>query len=148
MTRLLGGALGLMFPDNLPIVIASFVTKALGSTPAFYLSLALMADMYDHQEARHGIRTDGFTMTIYGAIMAGMTCVATGIMNGILSMLNYSASNISSEAIRAAMPWLFIGTETICYGGIFVLMLFMNVEKYSDEDHAMIAARTAGKDKT
>ena len=144
----LGGALGLLFPDNLPLVIASFVTKALGSTPAFYLSLALMADVYDHQEAKYGVRTDGFTMTIYGAIMAGMTGVATGIMNGVLSVLNYSASNISSEAIRTAMPWLFIGTETICYGGIFLLMLFMNVEKYSDEDHAIIAARAAGKDKT
>ena len=141
-----GGALGMLFPTNLPIVIASFVIKALGSTPAMYLSLALLADVYDHQEAKHAVRTDGFTMTIYGAIMAGMTGIATGIMNGVLSALNYSASNISSESIRIAMPWLFIGVETICYGAIFVLMLMMNVEKYSDEDHQIIAARSAGKD--
>lgn len=140
-----GGALGLLFPSNLPVVIAAVVIKALGSTPAMYLSLALLADVYDHQEAQNGIRTDGFTMTIYGAIMAGMTGIATGIMNAILSSLNYSSSNISSESIRAAMPWLFIGAETICYAVIFVLFLFMSVEKYSDEDHAIIAARVADK---
>jgi len=133
-----GGVLGLLFPTNFPVVVVSFVVKALGSTPAMYLSLALLADILDHQEALHGSRTDGFTMTIYGAIMAGMTGVATGLMNSVLSALNYSASNISSEAIRAAMPWIFIGGETICYCIIFVLFLFMRVEKYSDLDHRAI----------
>ena len=141
LIAVLGGALGMLFPTNLPLVIASFIIKAMGSTPAMYLSLALLADVFDHQEAKHNLRTDGFTMTIYGAIMAGMTGVATGIMNGVLSALNYSASNISSDLIRAAMPWLFIGAETICYAGIFVIFLFMTVEKHSDEDHAIIASR-------
>ncbi len=134
----IGGVIGLLFPDNYPIVVTSFVIKALGSTPAMYLGLALLADVYDHQEALNGFRTDGFTMMIYGAIMAGMTGLATGIMNMVLSALNYSASNISSPAIRAAMPWLFIGGETICYLGIFLSFLFMNVEKFSFFDHAAI----------
>lgn len=133
-----GGVFGLIFPDNLTAVIVSFVVKALGSTPAMYLSLALLADVLDHQEALHGFRTDGLTMTIYGAIMAGMTGLATGIVNAVLSAVNYSASNISSEAIRAAMPWLFIGGETICYAVIFVMLLFMSVERFSAYDHAAI----------
>lgn len=143
LVAVLGGTLGMLFPSNLTIVIVSFVLKALGSTPSMYLSLAVLADVYDHQEAHNGFRTDGFTMTIYGAIMAGMTGIATGIMNGILSLLGYSSSNISSPAIRAAMPWLFTGVETICYAAIFVLFLFMSVEKYSDEDHAILASRSA-----
>ncbi len=133
-----GGVIGLLFPGNYPLVLASFVIKALGSTPAMYLQLALLADVYDHQEALHGFRTDGFSMTIYGAIMAGMTGLATGIMNMVLSALQYSASNISSPAIRAAMPWLFIGGETICYTVIFAMFLFMNVERFSTLDHAAI----------
>ena len=133
-----GGILGLLFPTNFPLVLVSFVIKALGSTPAMYLSLALLADVYDHQEALTGNRTDGFSITIYGAIMAGMTGIATGIMNMVLSALGYSASNISSPAIRMAMPWLFIGGETICYLVIFLLFLFMKVEKYSAYDHAAI----------
>ncbi len=140
-----GGILGLLFPDNLTIVIVSFVIKALGSTPAMYLMLALLADVLDHQEAVHGNRTDGFSMTIYGAIFSGITGLATGLMNGVLSALEYSASNISSAAIRTAMPWIFIGGETIGFAAIFVLFLFMKVERYSDEDHAIIAARVADK---
>ena len=134
----IGGVIGLLFPDNYPLVLASFVIKALGSTPAMYLQLALLADVYDHQEALHGFRTDGFSMTIYGAIMAGMTGLATGIMNMVLSALQYSASNISSPAIRAAMPWVFIGGETICYAVILAMFLFMNVERFSKVDHIAI----------
>ncbi len=134
----IGGVIGMLFPANYPIVIISFVIKALGSTPAMYLGLALLADVYDHQEALNGFRTDGFSVMIYGAVMAGMTGIATGVMNSVLSALNYSASNISSPAIRAAMPWLFIGGETICYIFIFLLFLMMNVEKYSMYDHAAI----------
>lgn len=44
-------------------------------------------------------------------------------------------------AIRAAMPWIFIGGETIGFGVIFVLFLFMKVEDYADEDRAALSAR-------
>ena len=143
----IGGTIGMLFPTNLPVVIASFVIKALGSTPAMYLSLALLADILDHQEALNGARTDGFTMTIYGAVMAGMTGIATGLMNGVLSALNYSSSNISSEAIRTAMPWIFIGGETICYAVIFAMFLFMGVERYSNLDHKAIQQDQGAKPK-
>ncbi len=135
-----GGLLGLIAPDNLVLVYTSFVLKALGSTPAMYLSMALLADVLDHQEAVNGARTDGLTMTIYGAIMAGMTGVATGILNIVLSNVGYAADNISSAAIRGAMPWVFIGVETICYLIIFLLFIFMGVEKFGKLDHDAIVA--------
>ena len=135
-----GGLLGLFFPTNLVIVYVSFILKALGSTPAMYLSMALLADVLDHQEAVNGARTDGLTMTIYGAIMAGMTGVATGILNIVLSNVGYAADNISSPAIRAAMPWVFIGVETFCYAAIFLLFIFMAVEKFGKYDHEAIVA--------
>ena len=65
-------------------------------------------------------------MTIYGAVMAGMMGVATSIMNGILSALDYSATNISSLEIRTAMPWLFIGVETLCYAGIALMFIIFD----------------------
>ncbi|MBP3900394.1 MAG: hypothetical protein J6D53_02905, partial [Blautia sp.] len=64
--------------------------------------------------------------------------LVTGIMNGTLSAFGYSASNISSPGIRAAMPWIFIGVETICYLIIFLALLFMKVEQYSPLDQAAI----------
>lgn len=136
----IGGIIGLIKPDNFPVVVTSFVVKALGSTPAMYLSLALLADISDHQEAKHGFRTDGLTMMIYGAIMAGMTGIATGILNGVLSGVGYSAQNVSDATIRGVMPWIFIGGETICYGIIAVMFILMNVEKYSKFDHIAIVA--------
>ena len=135
-----GGALGLIAPSNLIIVYISFILKALGSTPAMYLSMALLADVLDHQEAINGARTDGLTMTIYGAIMAGMTGVATGILNIVLANVDYSATNISSDAIRSAMPWVFIGVETFCYLVIFLFFIFMGVEKFGKFDHEAIVA--------
>ncbi len=134
----IGGAIGFIAPDNFGVVVTSFVVKALGSTPAMYLSLALLADTLDHQEAMHGFRTDGFTMTIYGAIMAGMTGIATGILNGVLGAVGYSATNVSSPLIRTVMPWIFIGGETICYAVIVILFIFMGVEKFSSLDHKAI----------
>ena len=133
-----GGFLGLLAPSNLVLVYVSFILKALGSTPAMYLSMALLADVLDHQEAVHGKRTDGLTMTVYGSILAGMTGVATGILNIVLSNVGYAADNISSEAIRGAMPWVFIGVESICYLIIFLIFIFMGVEQFGKYDHEAI----------
>ena len=117
----------------------SFVIKSLGSTPAMYLSLALLADVFDHQEAVHGVRTDGLSMTIYGAIMAGMTGLATGVLNMVLTAVNYNVNELATaEPLRAAMPWVFIGGETICYAGIFLIFLFLVVEKFTKIDHKAI----------
>ncbi len=147
-----GGAIGFIAPNNFYVVAASFAIKALGSTPAMYLSLALLADMLDHQEAKHKIRTDGLTMTVYGAIMAGMTGIATTILNGTLSATGYSSSDIAPKALQTAMPWIFIGAETICYLCIAIMFIFMNVEKLSKQDHETIlenqkaAALAAGEE--
>lgn len=140
----IGGAIGFIAPNNYYVVIASFVVKAFGSTPAMYLSLALLADVLDHQEAVNGFRTDGLTMTIYGAIMAGMAGIATAILNGILSAVGYQApvgelgQFFPTEAMQTAMKWIFIGGETICYGVIVIIFLFMGVEKFSRFDHKAI----------
>ena len=133
-----GGIIGMLKPDNFTVVIISFVIKALGSTPAMYLSLALLADILDQQEAVHGARTDGLSMTIYGAIIAGMTGLTTGVLNAVLSAVNYDVSTLQTNtALRAAMPWVFIGGETLCYLGIF---LMMTVEKFGKLDSKAIVS--------
>ena len=129
----------MLAPSNWVVVIVSFVIKALGSTPAMYLSLALLADILDHQEAVNGARTDGLSMTIYGAIIAGMTGLTTGVLNAVLSGVHYDISTLQTNtALRSAMPWVFIGGETLCYLGIFLIFLFMKVEKFGKLDHKAI----------
>ncbi len=152
VVAVIGGLIGMVAPDNFLIVTVSFVIKALGSTPAMYLSLAVLADIFDHQEAVHGVRTDGLSMTIYGAIIAGMTGLTTGVLNMVLSAVHYDVSTLqTNEALRSAMPWVFIGGETLCYAGIFLIFLFMGVEKFGKIDHMAIiedqkaAARAEGR---
>ena len=128
----------MLFPASFPAVFVSFVLKGLGSTQAMYLSLAIPADVLYHQEALYGARTDGFTMTFYGGVLSGITGIATGLMNGLLYFLGYSASSLSSPAIRMVMPWLFIGGETICYACIFFLVMRLKAERYSVLDHMVI----------
>ncbi|MBQ9493545.1 MAG: MFS transporter, partial [Oscillibacter sp.] len=141
-----GGFIGMLNPHSFPLVTASFIVKALGSTPAMYLSLALLADIFDHQEAIHGARTDGLSMTIYGAIIAGMTGLTTGVLNAVLSAVHYDVSTLqTNEALRTAMPWVFIGGETICYAGIFFLFLTMDVEKFGKLDQIAIAGAQKAK---
>lgn len=138
----IGGAIGFIDPSNFALVTTSFVIKALGSTPAMYISLALMADMLDHEEAVYGIRTDGLTMTVYGAIMAGMTGIANGIINAVLVAAGYNSGNLKENLgnVQQATLWTFIGGETICYACIAILFIFMNVEKFSKIDHETIVA--------
>jgi GPH family glycoside/pentoside/hexuronide:cation symporter len=138
----LGGVLGIFWgAGNVPIAVVSYALKALGSAPAMYISLALLSDVLDHQEAVHGFRTDGFTMSIYGAIMIGCNGIANGIINALLSQTGYDASLVNggqSSATNTALSWIFFGGETIGFAAIAGLFIFMNVEKFSKLDHAEI----------
>ena len=115
------------------ISIAAFCLKALGTVPAMYVSLALMSDVLDHQEAVHGKRTDGFTMAVYGSIMIAMTGIANAIIVGLDTL---AAGNTVTS--RILQTFAFFGGEVICYLVIGVMFLFMNVEKYGKADHKII----------
>ena len=116
------------------ISIASFCIKALGTAPAMYISLALMANVLDHQEAVHGIRTDGFSMAVYGSIMVAMS----GICNGIIVGLDNA---VTGDAAKQFLhTFLAFGVEGICYVLIAILFLFMGVERFTNVDNKAIVA--------
>ena len=119
------------------VAIASFVLKACGTVPAMYVSLALLADVLDHQEALYGFRTDGFSMAVYGSIMIAMTGIANGIIGGLVNAAGYQTS-VSSPAVQNVTIWAFFGGEAICYLVIGLIFFFMNVEKFSNLDHKAI----------
>ena len=120
------------------VSITSFCVKALGTAPAMYISIALMANVLDHQEAVYGIRTDGFTMAVYGSIMVAMS----GICNGIIMLLKNA---IPLEGQQFLHTFLAYGVEGICYLVIAVMFLFLNVEKFSDLDRKAIVADQKAK---
>ena len=116
------------------ISVASFCIKALGTAPAMYISIALMANILDHQEAVYGVRTDGFTMAVYGSIMVAMS----GICNGIIVGLNAAFPDIAARRVLHTL--LSFGVEGICYLIIAVMFIFMNVEKFTNSDNKAIVA--------
>ena len=128
---LAGGILAGMFPGNFYLVAVGVALKSLGSSPACYMILALIADVLDHIEAKRGYRCDGLTMSIYSSIMAASTPIATGIFNAI------SGGGANTVANTISYIWI----ETIAYGACIVLMLFFSVEKLLKQDRQTILER-------
>ena len=119
------------------VSIVTFCLKALGTVPAMYISMALMSDVLDHQEALYGKRTDGFTMAVYGSIIVGLTGIANGIIVGLNGINGFSYRD-SVANNRVLNTTLFSGAEGVCYLIIFFMFLFMNVEKFSKLDQKTI----------
>ena len=123
------------------ISVASFCVKALGTAPAMYISLALLANVLDHQEAKHGIRTDGFTMAVYGSIMV---CMA-GVCNGIIAGINSITPAASKPLVHTILGF---GVESVAYLVMGIMFIWMNVEKYTKEDKAILEVSKEPKTET
>lgn len=126
-----GGVVAGIAPDNFYLVAVGVALKSLGSSPACYMILALIADVLDHIEAKRGYRCDGLTMSIYSSLMAASAPVATGIFNAI------SGGGANELANTISYIWI----ETAGYGVCTVLMLFFTVEKLLKGDRETILER-------
>lgn len=67
MLGVVGGAIAGLGTGSFLLVAIGVALKCLGSAPACYLILAMLADVIDHIEFKGGIRTDGLTMSIYSS---------------------------------------------------------------------------------
>lgn len=130
----IGGVIAGLGGSNLVVVGIGVALKCLGSAPACYLILAMLADVIDHVEAKHGLRTDGLTMSIYSSLMVAATPIGGAIIQALNAVL----------AKEAAASINYIWIETIAYAVCAVLVLFFNVEKHLAEDREIIASRQNG----
>jgi len=123
------------FIGNTPAVtgisVASFCIKALGTAPAMYVSLALMGNVLDHQEAIHGVRTDGFTMAVYGSLIVAIPGICNGIIVGLKSAVPASGQAVLQTSLA-------YGLEGVCYLVIAIMFIFMKVEKFIKVDNVAI----------
>ena len=127
----LGGVIAGLGGSNLVIVGIGRALKCLGSSPACYLILAMLADVIDHVEYKTGIRTDGLTMSIYSSLMVAATPIGGAIIQALNALM----------PITTASSVNYIWIETVAYGICAVLILFFNVEKNLSQEQAAIAAR-------
>lgn len=135
----IGGLISFIDVHNFVIVCIGVILKGVGSIPAMYVTLALLSDVLDHLEAKNKFRSDGFTMSVYGAIMVGMTGLGNGIINVLLTASGYNAyATIQGSGVMNMLVLCYLGVELICYGVIVVLMSFLKVEKHIKEDQKTI----------
>ena len=114
------------------LAVISFIVKALGTCPAMYIAIAVMALVLDHQEAVYGKRTDGFTMAVYGSIMVAMS----GLCNGIIVGINSAFTDVETKKVVHTI--LGFGVEGLCYLVMGIMFFFMTVEKFTKIDNVAI----------
>lgn len=126
-----GGVLAGIFYDNFILVAVGVALKCLGSAPAGYMILAMIADCLDHMEAKNGFRCDGFGMSLYSSILIAAVPLATGIVSGMTSAFG--------AVDGAVVSYIWIETGAYALGAIVIL--FFGVEKFLPDDRKAILAR-------
>lgn len=126
-----GGVIAGIWADNFYAVCVGVALKSFGSSPACYMILAMISDVLDHLEAKHGFRCDGLTMSIYSSIMAATTPLAQSFFNAI--------SNGGANGTMVTVSYIWI--ETGVYVACALLMVLFIVEKFLKSDREKILDR-------
>ena len=142
-----GGVIAGLGSHNFVLVAVGVALKCLGSAPACYLILAMLADVIDHIEFKRGIRTDGLTMSIYSSLMVAATPIMNAVFMAMLNAANYqrptggAGTIIQTAAVQSTITVGYIWVETIAYVVCAALIFFFTVEKKLPEEQDAIAAR-------
>ena len=142
----IGGVIAGLAHGEIVGVAIGVALKCLGSAPACYLILAMLADVIDHIEYTSGIRTDGLTMSIYSSLMVAATPICNAIFSAILKAVNYDQTAVvgqvaQSARVQAAITTSYIWVETIGFAICAVLMLLWTVEKNLPAEQEAIKVR-------
>lgn len=126
-----GGIIAGLGGGSIVPVALGVALKCLGSAPACYMILALIADVIDHIEVKNGIRTDGLTMSIYSSIMVAGTPICNSIFSAVLNVFGYDQNAAvalgragQTAAVQTAISVSYIWVETIAYFLCAVLIFF------------------------
>ena len=134
-----GGLVAFFGVHNFKIVCAGVVLKAIGIVPSQFIMLALISDVLDYLEAENGFRSDGFTMSVYSAIMVGLWGLAVGIVSGLLGLAGYDASLVRQPAaVEKVLILTYLGLDMIAFTVSVILLWKMDVEKNAKENRRKI----------
>ena len=143
-----GGLIAGLGNGSIVPVAAGVALKCLGSSPAAYVILAMLADVIDHIEFKEGMRTDGLTMSIYSSIMVAGTPICNSIFSAVLNFSGYVqdadvalGTAAQSAAVQNAISISYIWVETAAYAVCAVLIFLFTVEKNLPQEQAQIAKR-------
>lgn len=148
----IGGAVCLLAPRNMVVVLIGQFIKNIGGLPCAYVFMALFADVLDHIEWKHRFRCDGLSTSIYTIIITVCAGLANGIFNLCIAKSGYIAPEyieatketvaaVQNAATQNVFTFFFLGFE-IFTGLILAFMLrFLNVEKNIQQEQDEIKAR-------
>jgi len=143
-----GGLIAGFGGSSLVPVAVGIALKCLGSAPAAYVILAMLADVIDHIEFQSGLRTDGLTMSIYSSIAVAATPVCNALFSALLGISGYNASadlalglQAQTAAVQNTISISYIWIETAAYVVCAVLILMFTVEKALPAEQAARAKK-------
>jgi len=143
----IGGAVCLIAPTNMVVVLIGQFIKNIGGLPCAYVLMALFADVLDHIEWRFHFRCDGLSASLLTIIMTIAAGVANGVFNMMLAKCGYIAPEfVNGETVAAVQNaatqnWFtfgFLGFEIITAILMIVCLAFINIEKTIDKEQEEI----------
>lgn len=148
----IGGAICLINPRNMVIVLIGQFIKNIGGLPCAYVFAALFADVLDHIEWKCRFRVDGLSTSVNSVIATICMGITNGVLNLCLAKSGYIAPEfieVTGQTIGAVQNagtqnvfiFFFLGLEIITGIILAVLLWFLNVEKTIDQEQAEIRAR-------
>lgn len=151
---IIGGAVCLISPRNMAVVLAGQFIKNVGGLPCAYVFAALMADVLDHMEWKCGTRIDGFSASIQTVIITVCAGLSSGLFNLLLSRSGYIAPEfvaatgetvaaVQNAATQTVITNCFLGVEIVTGIIMIILLCFLDVEKVIAKEQVEIKERKA-----
>ena len=148
----IGGVIAGMGGSNIVPVAVGVALKCLGSSPACYMILAMLADVIDHIEWKTGLRTDGLTMSIYSSLMVAASPVMNAVFSAILNAVGYDQNLVVGTGMQSALAQTgisvsYIWIETVAYAVCAVLLrsFFYGAANLKAEQAALAKRNKAAK---
>ncbi len=154
----IGGAICMIAPKNMVIVLIGQFIKNIGGLPCAYVMSALFADVLDHIEWRYDFRCDGFSASMQTIIITCTTGVVSGLFNFLLAQTGYiepvydaatkvTTGFVQSTATQDMITFCFVGVEVITAVIMFILLWKFQAEKNVEQEQREIALRRMEKAK-
>ncbi len=148
----IGGAICMIAPKNMVIVLIGQFIKNIGGLPCAYVMSALFADVLDHIEWRYDFRCDGFSASVQTIILTCTTGVVSGLFNFLLARTGYiepafdevtklTTGFAQSAATQDMITFCFVGVEIITAVVMFPLLWKFQAEKNVEREQQEIAER-------
>ena len=144
LVSVFGCVISFIWSRSMLIVSIGKFLQTLGLTGITYLSMAILADVLDFCELKHGIRAAGLTGSMLSVFQTLCQGLSTGILNGTLAISGYKAPadllqadgvtyGSQTEAVKTALTILAFGVCMVIFLLMFVLMSRIKLEDKAPE---------------